>query len=347
MTTPGERTTTPGGERPRRGTHDHAGERVTTPRVRTAPYVFGAAALGLALLPLVVGPYPQTIARSVLTYMMLALSWDMLIRSGQLSFGIAGFFGLGGYAAALGAAYLGIPPVFTLLFAALVVGVVAVLIGAVVLRLRGMYFAIVTLALAEIFRIVMHNWSGFTGGPNGMLLPRTAFNGDSTATYLMMIVLAALVVALSEWFERSRLHFALTAIRNDEIVAKSTGIDIYRYLIVAFAVTSAIQGAVGASYAQLYGFVTPESSFNVNYTLIPLAMTLLGGMYGTWGPVVGAVLLGVLGEYLKLIVPYGHLLVYGVIIVVVILFMPKGIVGVVTAWLERHRSTAGEAGGSG
>lgn len=315
-------------------------ERNAPSGTRRVQWIFGTLAILVAFLPLALGPYPQTVARSVLIYMMLAISWDMLIRSGQLSFGIAGFFGLGGYAAAIGAEYLGIPPILTLLFAAIVVGAVAWAIGALVLRLRGMYFAIVTLALAEIFRIVMHNWSSLTGGPNGMLLPRVAFDGSTVATYLMVLVLAALVIGISEWFRHGKLHFALTAIRDNEIVAKSAGINIYRYLILAFAITSGIQGAVGASYTQLYGFVTPESSFNVNYTLIPLAMTLLGGMYGTWGPVVGATLLGVLGEYLKLIVPYGHLLVYGVIIVLVILFMPRGIVGVAKSVLERKRGAA-------
>jgi branched-chain amino acid transport system permease protein len=310
------------------------GQHASTRRLGPVTIVFILVGVFLAALPLFTGPYPQTIARSVLTYMMLSLSWDMLVRSGQLSFGIAGFFGLGSYAAAIGARYLGIPPLLTLVFAALVVGAVAFAIGALVLRLRGMYFAIVTLALAEIFRIIMHNWKNLTGGPNGMLLPATAFGGASVPTYFMILVLAALVIGLSEWFRHSRLHYALTAIRNNEIVAKSSGISIYVYLLIAFVITSAIQGAVGASYAQLFGFVTPESSFNVNYTLIPLAMTLLGGMYGTWGPVVGSVLLGVLGEYLKLIIPYGHLVVYGLIIVFVLLFMPKGIVGVAKAALK-------------
>lgn len=295
---------------------------------------FTVIAIVVALLPLLLGPYPQTIARSVLIYMMLAISWDMLVRSGQLSFGIAGFFGLGGYVAVISARYLGVPPVLTIVFSGVVVAIIAGGIGAAVLRLRGMYFAIVTLALAEIFRIVMHNWKSFTGGPNGMLLPETAFDGNSVATYLMILVLAVIVIGASEWFERGKLHFALTAIRDDEIVAQSGGINIYRYLVFTFAVTSAIQGAVGASYAQLFGFVTPEAAFNVNYTLIPLAMTLLGGMYGTWGAVVGATLLGVLGEYLKLFIPYGHLVVYGLIIVFVILFMPKGIVGLVRAMLN-------------
>ena len=316
-------------------------QRSRSPRTPRTYLVFGALAAVAAVLPLFLGAYMQTIARTVLIYMMLALSWDILIRSGQLSFGIAGFFGLGGYVAAIGGNYLGIPPVFTLLFAAVVVGVVAGGIGALVLRLRGMYFAIVTLALAEIFRIIMHNWKSLTGGPNGMLLARTAFDGNSVATYLMILILAAITIAASEWFQRSRFYFALTAIRDNEVVAQSAGINIYWYLIVAFSITSAIQGAVGAGNSQLYGFVTPESAFNVNYTLIPLAMTLLGGMYSTWGAVVGAVLLGLLGEYLKLLIPYGHLVVYGLIIVLVILFMPKGIVGLVRSIVTYRRNDNG------
>lgn len=292
-------------------------------------WVFGAIAVFVAALPLWSGPYAQAIGRSVLMYLILAISWDMLIRSGQLSFGIAGFFGLGSYAAVMAGKYLGMNPILTLVLAGIVVAVVAAAIGSVVLRLRGMYFAITTLALAEIFRIIIRNWNGFTGGPNGALLPSVIFGGSSAAGYLLMLVLGLLAIGASVWFERGRLHFALTAIRNNEIVAMSSGIGIYRYLLIAFVITSAMQGVAGASYAQLFGFVTPESSFNVNYTLIPLAMALLGGMYTTWGPVVGAVVLGVLGEFLKLFIPYGHLIVYGLIIVLVLLFMPQGVVGLV------------------
>jgi branched-chain amino acid transport system permease protein len=298
---------------------------------RLTYWVFGALAVLVAVLPLWSGPYAQSIGRSVLNYLILAISWDMLIRSGQLSFGIAGFFGLGSYAAVMAAKSLGMPAILTLLLAGVVVALVAAALGSVVLRLRGMYFAITTLALAEIFRIVIRNWNGFTGGPNGALLPGVIFGGNSVSSYLLMLVLAVLAIAASEWFQRGKMHFALTAIRNNEVVAKSTGINIYRYLLIAFVITGAMQGVAGAAYAQQFGFVTPESSFNVNYTLIPLAIALLGGMYSTWGPVVGAVLLGVLGEFLKLYIPYGHLVVYGLIIVLVLLFMPKGIVGLVRA----------------
>ncbi len=296
-----------------------------------ALWVFGVLGVFVAVLPLLAGPYAQAIGRSVLTYLILAVSWDMLIRSGQLSFGIAGFFGLGSYAAVMAGKWLGMAPILTLLLAGVVVALVAAAVGSVVLRLRGMYFAITTLALAEIFRIIIRNWNNFTGGPNGALLSGVIFGGNAAATYTLMLVLGVLAIAASEWFEHGKMHFALTAIRNNEVVAKSSGINIYRYLLIAFVITSAMQGVVGASYAQQFGFVTPESSFHMNYTLIPLALALFGGMYTSWGPVVGAVILGVLGEYLKLYIPYGHLIVYGLIIVLVLLLMPKGIVGLVRA----------------
>lgn len=297
-------------------------------------WVFGALGVFVAVLPLLSGPYAQAIGRSVLTYLILAVSWDMLIRSGQLSFGIAGFFGLGSYAAVMAGKWLGMAPILTLALAGVVVALVAAAVGSAVLRLRGMYFAITTLALAEIFRIIIRNWNNFTGGPNGALLSGVIFGGNATTTYILMVVLGVLAIAASEWFQRGKMHFALTAIRNNEVVAKSSGINIYRYLLIAFVITSAMQGVAGAAYAQQFGFVTPESSFNVNYTLIPLAIALFGGMYTSWGPVVGAVILGVLGEYLKLFIPYGHLIVYGLIIVLVLLFMPKGIVGLVRAGLQ-------------
>lgn len=299
------------------------------------PFIFMGLGLVVMILPFFMGPYVQSIGRTVITYMILAISWDMLIRSGQLSFGIAGFFGLGSYAAVLTAVNFSFNPFFSIIAAALVAGVMAFLVGAVVLRLRGMYFAITTLALGEIFRITIHNWHDVTGGPNGKLLPKLAFNGDSIPSYAMMVVFALVVIAISEYFKKSKIHFSLTAIRDNEIVAKSTGINIYKYLLIAFTVTAAIQGAAGAGFAQLYGFVTPESSFNANYTLIPLAMALLGGMYSTWGPVVGAIVLGVLGEFLKLYIPYGHLVVYGLIIILVLLFMPQGIVGLVNKMTKK------------
>jgi branched-chain amino acid transport system permease protein len=289
--------------------------------------LFIAVVIILLILPLYTGVYLLNVMDIILIYLALALSWDMLLRSGQISFGMAGLFGVGGYAAALIHLYAGAGPLLSIFLGGLTAGLLACLIGMAVLQLRGMYFAIVTLALAEIFRVIIRNFPDLTGGPEGTILPSAIFAGDSAKTYWLVLAVAVLSVIGSEIFRKTRIHFALTSIRNDEIVAKSSGINVFKYLVFIFAVTSAIQGLIGGAYAHIYGFVSPEGSFSLNFTLLPIAMTLLGGMHSTWGSVVGAVLLGVVSEFLKLQIPYGHLLVYGIIIVITILFFPQGIVG--------------------
>jgi branched-chain amino acid transport system permease protein len=296
---------------------------------KSRPLLYPIVLAVLFTLPLYTGVYVLNVMGIILIYMALALSWDMLLRSGQISFGMAGFFGMGGYAAALLFLNTGVHPLVSIVLGGLFAGVLAWLIGSAVLQLRGMYFAIVTLALAEIFRVIVRNLPDLTGGPEGTILPQAIFAGNSTYTYWLVLSVAALSVAVSDIFRNTRIHFALTSIRNDEIVAKSSGIDVFKYLVFLFAVTSAIQGVAGGAYAHIYGFVSPEGSFSIDFTLLPIAMALLGGMHSTWGPVVGAVVLGVVSEFLKLQIPYGHLMVYGIIIVVAILFFPQGIVGTV------------------
>jgi len=309
-------------------------------KTRFIPYAL--AAVVAAVFPLLSGAYLQQVAITILLYMALAVTWDMILRSGQLSFGTAGFFGLGSYASALFFLRLGVDPVVGILLGGVFAGVVALLVGLAVLRLRGMYFAIVTLALASIFRVVVRNIPALTGGAEGMMLPSVIFGGDATKLYGLALVVAVLAVLASEIFERSRIRLALTSIRNDERVAKSSGINVFWYLVFVFTIASAIQGIAGGTYVQVYGFVSPEGSFHANFLLLPLAMALLGGIHSTWGPVLGALILGMMGEYLKLQIPYGHLLVYGGIIVLVTLFLPQGVVGAfrqrLGAWQAARRS---------
>jgi branched-chain amino acid transport system permease protein len=307
--------------------------------VRYVPYLVGAAVA--ATFPLFSGAYLEQVAVATLIYLTLAVTWDMLLRSGQLGFGTAGFFGLGSYAAVLLFLNLGVHPFVSILFGGVVAGVVALLVGLAVLRLRGMYFAITTLALAGIFAVVLRNFPRLTGGPEGMMLPNCIFAGDTREIFWLTLVLAVFAIVVSEVFERTRIHLALTSIRNDERVAKSSGVNVFKYLVFAFAATSAIQGLAGGTYAHIFGFVSPEGSFSANFLLLPMAMALLGGIHSTWGPVLGGLVLGALSEYLKLQIPYGHLLVYGAIIVVVILFLPQGLTGSVRAWRRRSHAARG------
>jgi len=283
--------------------------------------------IAAALLPILTEAYFISVAITILTFMTLAISWDMMLRTGQLSFGTAGFFGLGGYTGIIAVADFGVDPVMGIVLGGLLAGGVSLLLGMAILRLRGLYFAITTMALASVFMVIIRNLHKLTGGPSGKIVYTTLFNYDSAKVYWLMLGIAIGTIVISELFQRSRIRFAVDAIRADETVAKSHGVNIYKYLIFVFVVTSIIQGVIGSTYALQYGFVYPESSFSAHYLLLPIAMALVGGIYSTIGPVLGAVILGLSSEYLKLIMPYGHLIIYGVIIVVVVLFMPNGVYG--------------------
>ncbi len=282
--------------------------------------------LAIALIfPLFADSYLISVLTTIFVFLSLSLSWDMMLRTGQLSFGTAGFFGLGAYASALSVHHLGWNPLLTLIIGGIFAGIIAFLLGFVVLRLREIYFSITTLALTSVFSVIIRNLSDLTGGSSGITLSSAIFSGNSNKIYYLILVLTLFVIGISEYFKRTKIHFAINSIRNDEVTAKSSGINVFKYLLLVFVTTSIIQGVIGAAYAQQYAFVEPESSFSLNFLLLPIAMALVGGIYSTNGPIIGALILGVVSEYLKLIMPYGHLVVYGLIIVVVVLFMPSGI----------------------
>ena len=298
---------------------------------RTLARTLAAIAIVFAVtLPVFAGDYPLQVARNVMLYMALAITWDMLLRSGQISFGIAGLFGLGAYASILGVVRGGMPGWLSIPFAGVFAGLSAFLIGFLILRLRHTYFSIVTLALGEIFRIIVHNMKEFAGGPEGIVVPQgIIFGGKSSSLYFLTLAGLAVALAASFWFEKSRFRFALTAVRNNEVSAKSSGVDIFRWLLLTFAITSAIQGMLGGIFVMSYGFASPDTVFSADFTLLPLAMALLGGIHSTVGPILGGLLLGLVAEWLKLQIPYGHLVVYGIMIIIVILFMPQGLLGLV------------------
>lgn len=294
-----------------------------------------------ASLPLFTGSYFLSVFNTIFVFMSLSLTWDMMLRTGQLSYGTAGLFGLGAYTSALLVAKLGWNPFLSIAMGGLFAGAVAFLLGFAVLRLRAIYFSITSLALTTVFSVVIRNLPKLTGGASGTVLPSALSHGDPAKNYWIILGLTLGVIAVSQWLTKSKTHYAINAIRNDEIAAKSSGIDVFKSLLFVFVITSAIQGVIGAFYAQQYAFVQPEATFSMNFLLLPLAMALVGGVYSTIGPVVGAILLGLVSEYLKLIMPYGHLIVYGVIIVLVVLFMPQGITRPILRWLNRKTSVGG------
>ena len=285
-----------------------------------------AGLLALALAPLVADPYQLHILILILMSATMALSWDLLVRTGQLSLAHAGFFGLGAYAAALTYSQLGFNWWLSFLAAALAGGLAALGLGMITLRLHGMYFAIATLAFAEVLRTLTLQIN-FTGGAVGVTLP-AIFGGSRVAAYFLVAVIFLICVLTSVLLQRSRWGLAFQAIRARQSVAEVLGVNTIKTKLAAFVISSIFPSLVGAFYIHYVTYIIPYEAFSLNTSVSALVMAVFGGIYSTAGPVIGAVVLKVLEEYLKSVIVYGYTVIYGLILALVILFMPNGLLGV-------------------
>ncbi len=264
----------------------------------------------------------QQISLFVLSSAILALSWDFLARTGQLSLAHAAFFGLGAYTFAL-LANAGVPQVVAFLAAGVFSSLASLLLGVVTLRLQGMYFAIATLSFAEVLKTII-NQLPFTGGSQGLLVPALFGGAFNTLYFLGLGMLLALVI-ISEVSKRSKLGFAATAIRQGELVATVLGVNATKIKLQLFVISSFFVGLVGAFTAGKTFYITPPEAFSTSVSVIALVMPIFGGLYSTIGPILAAVVLRILEELLRLVLPQGYLIGYGIILVLSILFLPKGL----------------------
>ena len=290
---------------------------------------------GVVLLP-VLWPHPfvLTIATQAAIWALLAASWDLLSGyTGQISFGHAGFFALGAYAAAAATKHADVSPWLGLLVGATIAAVVGLLAAFPALRLRGHYLALVTLGLAEIIRLVAQNWMALTGGPFGIHDYRS-FSGLPTAAlayrqamYLVVIaIVAGSIVAMYQVCERTNAGKAFRAIREDEVLAQTLGIDTTRYKLLAFALSSGFAGLAGALYAYYVQLVSPSVASAATTTLI-IGMAVFGGLGTLWGPVLGAVVLYGLYEGLRFVGVVYNLVAVGLVIMVFVIYLPRGLAG--------------------
>lgn len=304
--------------------------------------VFGwlAFLIAVALLPLVgIGSdrYLMLLANVMLMFMALALSWDVVARTGQLSLAHGGFFGIGAYTIALGHKYVAMSPLVGLPLAGIVGFVVALALGAVTLRLRGIYFAIATLAFAEVLRTVALQLPSITEGPIGISMP-PLFDGDRVASYYLVLLVFVVALAVSLAVRYTRVQYAVSAIRTNESVAAVMGVPVVRVKVVTFAASAAIATLAGAFYMPFITHTDPTDAFDVSRSVASLAFPIFGGIYTTAGPVIGTIALRSLEEYLRVTPPWkeGYQVVYGAVIVIAVLFIPRGLVGVFTT-LSRSR----------
>jgi len=294
----------------------------------------GAAGVALFLPVLLPHPFVLSIATQAVIWALLAASWDLLSGyTGQVSFGHAGFFALGAYTAAGVSKHLGLSPWLGLVLGAAVAAVVGLGTGFPALRLRGHYLALVTLALAELIRLTAQNWLAVTGGPFGIYdfgsftgLPATGIPRAQAVYLLVAAIVGAGVGAMLYVCRRTRAGRAFRAIREDEVLAESLGINITVYKLLAFGLSSGLAGLAGTLYAYYIQLVSPTVATAATTSLV-IGMAVFGGLGTIWGPALGALLLYGINEGLRFIGVVYNLVAVGLVIMVFVIFLPRGLAG--------------------
>jgi branched-chain amino acid transport system permease protein len=287
-----------------------------------------AAVLAAALLAfplLVTNRFLVHLAILTLLYVLLGTSWNLLGGyAGQISFGHAAFFGTGAYTSTILLLRLGVSPWLGMLAGGALAVLLALPLGWLTFRLRGPYFALATLAAAEVIRVVVYNWDSLTGGGDGLNI--LANLGGRVQFYYIALALAAAGLAAVWTITRSRWGYFLAAIREDEDAAEALGVPAARMKLLALAVSAFFVALGGSFFASYQLYINPDLVYESHISIQMIVVSILGGMGTLAGPVVGAVVLVPLSEYFRGLSPVANLLIYGLFIVLVMLFLPEGLV---------------------
>lgn len=295
-----------------------------------------------AATQLIANDYYFTAAYTVLQFVILATAWNILGGyTGYVNFGTAAFFAIGAYTSvALYNAFK--PPLLVTVVAGTLVACLAGLgLGYLTLRLRGVFFAIASLALAVVLYTFVVNWD-YVGGARGayILQPREVPFGLPRYVHLLyiaMVLMAAFALIVARAIETSTLGRGLAAIRDDELAAESSGVPTLRLKIFSAAVSCALMGMAGTTFPYFLSYIEPSSAFSLSYAVNSIAMPLIGGMMSWIGPLIGAVLLGTVQQLVQVTVSSAwNLLIVGVLLVAFVTLAPNGIMGWVDAWRRRR-----------
>lgn len=275
-------------------------------------------------------------------YIAQGVAWNLLGGfAGYVSFGYAAFFGLGAYTTAL-LWLAGWPPVLTYPIAGGVAAAFSLLVGVPTLRLVGPYFSIATIGVGEAMRILMLNLDKITGGASGLNLPTVV--PSKMWFYFAALIFAAASFTVAAWIRGSRLGLGLAALRLDLEAAESLGIRTALFKNLAHVLGAAIVGACGGLYATYLQYVHPDTVFSFTQSISLVLIALIGGLGTLWGPVLGAVIFYAVQDYLQTSYPTFHLLVYGVLLLLIMLFEPKGLMGLAGRLWSRWRLASTAAG---
>ena len=323
-----------------------------TSTLKPVPWKLHLAVLAVAIAFPFVFPSNFMINFGVLAlfYAFIGQSWNIAGGfAGQLSFGHVAFFGVGAYASTIVQMRLGLSPWVGLPVAALAGAVVGGIIAVLSFRagLKGSYFALITLAFAEVLRIVANSVE-ITGGGLGMLIPAKAGAAnfqfaERVGFYFLILALTVGSVAVALWLKRSRFGAQLAAIRENEDAARALGIDVYTEKVKVMMLSGAMCGLGGCFFAQYFLYIDPTIVFGVDKSVEMLLVSMIGGAGTVYGPLIGAVLLAAISDVARVVtnVQGLSLVLYGTLLVIIIAFLPNGLIDLFKRIGRRSRVSDG------
>jgi len=281
----------------------------------------------------------------VVIFAVLGMAWNFIGGyAGQLSLGHVAYFGIGAYAMTLSTERIGWNPWLGVILGAVLAAIAALVIGSITFRLRGPYFALSTIAAAEIIRVLVQNQDELTHGAVGTNAPLLfqAPNLDAKFFWGAVPLLGA-AFALSTWIHSSRFGYRLRAIRENENTAMAVGVNPAREKLLALLPSAAFTALAGSMYASYFSFVGPDTVLTLEISVQAALIALLGGAATIWGPILGSIVLTLTSEIFKTYFEHTHLVVYGALLIVVVIFLPGGVISLFMR-RSRFRRQAGPIG---
>ena len=301
------------------------------------------AVIGIAVVaPFLSGNlYLLNVITLMLIFIIFASAWNLLAYSGQGSLGHAAFFGIGAYASTLIAAKSGISPYVTIFLGAAVAAFIGILIGLTCVRLKEWFLAMVTFGFAIIVQTITVSFlTPITGGWDGIASPRLLspdIPGYQLIEYYSILAITITCIVFIYYVIRSGVGLAFSAIRENELEARAAGVDPVKYRLLAFALSSYLAGVAGALEIHHIGYITPEI-FGVDLSFWPVTYVIFGGLGTLAGPIVGTVVLTIIWDGLKLFgLTFGRYVIVGVLLILVIIFLPKGLVDIPSTIQKRWK----------